>query len=247
MKMENEVKGLVLRKSDYRDNDAILSVLSNEGKVSILARGINKIKSKNAYGCQLFTYSRFYLLNEKRDSINSLKNVECVNSYRRIREDLVKQSMTFVMMEVLDKMDNDDLTFTLDEVLEYLDCLIKYEDAYCVLSLFLASIANQCGLNPNVDECALCGSSKGISAFSIQDGGFICENCYHIGYHRKMKPDELLKIRAINKAKIEHLPQLMTLGLWNYDIIATQLQLLNEYSGFNVKSAQFLECLESVN
>lgn len=245
--MKNDVEGVVLRKTDYRDADAILSVLSKDGKVSILARGINKIKSKNAYGCQLFTYSHFYLLDSQSKTGYRLKNLECIQSYRHIREDLLKQSIAFVFIEILDKVELDEIDFKLEHLLFFLERLENTNDEYCLLALFLAMITNQIGLNPNVEDCSLCQSEKGILAFSIRDGGFICKNCYKMDQHQKLNVMDLKRIRAIYKAHIDNLDSLLTLGPWNYSIIDVQMRFLREYSGFNVKSIEFLECLQDAN
>lgn len=245
--MKNDLEGIVLRKTDFREADAILSVLTHDGKVSILARGVNKIKSKNAYGCQLFTYSRFYLLDSQSQSSYKLKNLECIKSYRHIRENLLKQTIAGIFVEVLDKVELDELTFKLEDLLFCLEKLEDNEDEYCLLALFLAQITNQIGLNPNVEACCHCESEKGIMAFSIQDGGFICSNCYKIEQHQKLNLQDLKRIRAVYKAEFSNYESLLTLGPWNYGIIDLQMRFLREYGGFIVKSVEFLECLQATN
>lgn len=53
-------KGLVLREAEYKDNDKILSVLTEElGLVTVKARGVKRKNSRLKSGCQLLTYSEF--------------------------------------------------------------------------------------------------------------------------------------------------------------------------------------------
>ena len=58
----NDFEGLVIRKTDINEADAMLCVLTNHGKRSFKVKGVNKLHSKNAYGCQLYLWF-IYTLN----------------------------------------------------------------------------------------------------------------------------------------------------------------------------------------
>lgn len=238
--MSNSFEGIVLKKVDYRDYDAMLSVLSAEGKRSILARGINKINSKNAHCCQLFTLSRFNLL----DKGNTLKNAELINSYRLLREDLLKQGIAQLMMELMDKMD--EIDFGYQELLVCLDLLETSAQPYCILALFLARIAHEIGIEPNVDGCSRCASLNGITAFSINDGGFICKRCLHSSDLR-LSSEQLRLLRLACKAELSNAQILLDAGTWTYPIVDVYLQLFQNYSGINLQSSAFLICVEGLN
>lgn len=238
--MSNSFEGIVLKKVDYRDYDAMLSVLSAEGKKSILVRGINKINSKNAHCCQLFTLSRFNLL----DKGNTLKNAELIKSYRKLREDLLKQGIAQLMMELMDRLD--EMAFGYEDLLVCLDLLENGSQPYCVLALFLARIAHEIGIEPNVDGCSRCGSLSGITAVSINDGGFICQCCLHSS-DLKLSAEQLRLLRLACKAELANASILLEAGTWTYPIVDVLLQLFQNYSGINLQSAAFLICVEGLN
>lgn len=238
--MSKSFEGIVLKKVDYRDSDAMLSILSAEGKKSILARGINKISSKNAHCCQLFTLSRFNLL----DKGNTLKNAELIKSYRKLREDLLKQGIAQIMMELMDRLD--EMTFGYEEMLICLDLLETSSQPYCILALFLARIAHEIGIEPNVDGCSRCGSLNGISAFSINDGGFICQRCMHVS-DLKLSVEQLRLLRLACKAELANAAILLEAGTWTYPIADVLLQLFQNYSGINLQSSAFLVYVEGLN
>lgn len=238
--MRNSFEGIVLKKVDYRDYDAMLSVLSAEGKRSVLARGINKIQSKNAHCCQLFTHSRFNLL----DKGNTLKNAELIKSYRGLREDLLKQGIAQLMMEVMDRIEVS--SFGYQELLICLDALESSTQPYCVLALFLALIAREMGIEPNVDSCCRCGSVHHIAAFSIHDGGFICQRCQR-SQDVRLSVEALRLIRMACKAELKHLSILQAAGEWTYSMIDCYLELFENYSGVNLQSAAFLRVIEGLN
>ena len=67
--MIREFEGIVIKFSKYLDNDAMVTVLTKTGIRSFLARGALKIKSKNARSLNLYTISKFELLEEKYGNI----------------------------------------------------------------------------------------------------------------------------------------------------------------------------------
>ena len=58
--MYTKTLGLVLRETEYKDADKLLTVLTQErGKVTMRARGVRSRSSRLKSGCQLLAYSEF--------------------------------------------------------------------------------------------------------------------------------------------------------------------------------------------
>ena len=58
--MHTKTLGLVLRETEYKDADKLLTVLTQErGKVTMRARGVRSRSSRLKSGCQLLAYSEF--------------------------------------------------------------------------------------------------------------------------------------------------------------------------------------------
>ena len=58
-----KTQGLVLRVTEYRDSDAILSVLTREqGLMTFKARGVRSRRSQIKSACQLLAFSEFTVL-----------------------------------------------------------------------------------------------------------------------------------------------------------------------------------------
>ena len=52
---EARIEAVILKQQDYRENDALITVLSREhGKLGFVCRGIRKMASKNAVSCMPF-------------------------------------------------------------------------------------------------------------------------------------------------------------------------------------------------
>ena len=55
---EARIEAVILKQQDYRENDALITVLSREhGKLGFVCRGIRKMASKNAVSCMPFVLS----------------------------------------------------------------------------------------------------------------------------------------------------------------------------------------------
>jgi DNA repair protein RecO len=71
-------KGIVLSRRDYQEADRILSVLTpDNGKVSLIAKGVRKPKSKLAGGIELFSVSQLTYLPSHNDLKTSYPAVWC--------------------------------------------------------------------------------------------------------------------------------------------------------------------------
>ena len=75
-----EFEGIVIKTTPFRDQDAMVSILSSNKIYSVLARGVLKIDSKNAHRVSPFTLSRFNVMKTKEGY--SLKNGELINSFQ---------------------------------------------------------------------------------------------------------------------------------------------------------------------
>ena len=61
--MVQKLTGLVLRTTEYKENDLILNILTREqGLISAKARAVRTNRSHNKGACQLLCYSEFTIL-----------------------------------------------------------------------------------------------------------------------------------------------------------------------------------------
>ena len=90
--MSNDIrtKAIVLRRTNYGESDRILSVITENGQASILARGVRKEKSKLAGGIEMFCYSDLTYHEGKNNSLGILTSAKIAESYQGIITDLSK-------------------------------------------------------------------------------------------------------------------------------------------------------------
>ncbi len=79
-------KAVVLRRTNYGEADRILQLLTSEGRVAVMARGVRKEKSKLAGGIELFAVSDI-VVGQGKGELGILTSAKLVHFYRHILED----------------------------------------------------------------------------------------------------------------------------------------------------------------
>jgi DNA repair protein RecO (recombination protein O) len=97
-------KGIVLSRRDYQEADRILSVLTpDNGKVSLIAKGVRKPKSKLAGGIELFSVSQLTYLPSHND-LKTLVSSRLVQHYGNIVKDIERTMLGYEFMKRLQKI-----------------------------------------------------------------------------------------------------------------------------------------------
>lgn len=243
-KREETVKGIVLRQIEYKDNDAIVNVLSNKGEIhNFYARGVKKVTSKNASAVLVFVYSDFeYFFNQK--GLHTLKRAKVIINYFEKFTDYNKIIVAFMLLDIvydianLDTMKNPQLFKLLIDSLE----MINEVDETLLLAYFLVSIMKSQGIELVVDHCAICESKK-INYISIENGGFVCHNCL-TSFNKTFNKLEMLQLfRSINVITMQDL-SVLDFSQNNYkSLLLIIYEFYTSYTGLKVKNFEKLQML----
>lgn len=90
MPRDLKTQALVVRRVNYGESDRILNLITPEGKISVLARGVRKEKSKLAGGIEMFTLSEVMVHFHKRDDMGLLTGAKMKEFYGGLLSDLNK-------------------------------------------------------------------------------------------------------------------------------------------------------------
>ena len=106
--MHLKTPALVLRVTDYKDHDALLTLLSpNHGKLTVKARGLRRKNSPLVAPCQLLAYGEFTLFEYRGQyTVNEAHSIELFTSLRR---DLGKLSLGTYFAQVSELISQEDL------------------------------------------------------------------------------------------------------------------------------------------
>jgi len=187
-------EGVVLRTIRLGEADRIVTMVTKvHGKVRAVAKGVRKTTSK--FGGRLEPLSHVAMQCWQGRELDTVTQVEVLDSFREIREDLVRVAKAFTLLEVVDQVAqerhaNPRLYETLVGALRALD----KADSPLIVPAFCLKVLVLEGSAPMVDECASCGAKDELVAFDILEGGVLCRSCRR---GRAISPDALELMRRI--------------------------------------------------
>ncbi|MCF6137959.1 DNA repair protein RecO [Pseudalkalibacillus berkeleyi] len=242
-----KTEAIVIRTSDYGESNKVLTVYTKDfGKLGMMARGAKKTKSRLSSVSQLFTHAHFLI--QKGSGLGSLSQGEIINTFRGIKQDIIKTAYAAYMVELLDKVTDEHKPSP--ALFEFLSLSLTYLeediDPDVLKAIFEMKMLRLAGIGPQVDRCVLCGRKEGDFSFSISEGGFLCGQCrfsderavalssqtarllnlfYHIDLSR-------LGNVSVKKETKEMIAQILT-------------TYIDEYSGIRLKSKRFLDQIQA--
>lgn len=116
-----KVEGIILKRRNFGEADRVLTVFSyQKGKISVLAKGVRRITSRRGGNVELLNRSVMYLHPAK--SFLILTEAAVLDTYHKLKEDLVLSAYAFHIIELVDKL-----------IAENQENKVLYEDLVSVL------------------------------------------------------------------------------------------------------------------
>lgn len=245
--MTNSIRGVILASQDYKEADVLLQVLTEDNvKMTMHARGVRKIKSKNSFCTQLFMECIFKGEFKPGKRIHTVRSIDVINGRRHLRESLLALSCASIISEMIlySRIEKDYTIY--EEINQLFNYLQSKKQPYAVLTFFVAKMNNMLGIYPYVDGCVCCKRLENICSFSLRDGGFICTSCFHPEKHVPVSKEMLHSLRMLYKAEFEDFEKLEQSQNWNYEHFDLVYSFFEEYSGINLKSVRFLDNMKEI-
>lgn len=173
-------RAVVLGHIEYGEADRILRLFTYEkGKISAIARGVRKIKSRKAGHLEPFTHVNLFL--SRGRNLDIITQAETVEPYMGLRTDLQRIAQASYVVEVLDRFTYEDgqnvgvfrlLTDTLDR-------LANQANLQTVIHFYEMRLLDLLGFRPQLFECIDCGAKVTAQDqyFSPLGGGIVCPKC----------------------------------------------------------------------
>lgn len=99
---------IVLSRTDYGEADRILTVLTpDQGKLSVLAKGVRRVKSKLAGGIELFSVSDITIIKGRSD-LGTLSSTRLVKHYGAIIQDIERTMLGYELIKQLHRLTEDE-------------------------------------------------------------------------------------------------------------------------------------------
>ncbi|WP_078597211.1 DNA repair protein RecO [Evansella clarkii] len=246
--MLQKVEGIIIRTNDYGETNKILTIYTREnGKIALMARGAKRPKSRHASSAQLFVYGIFIYQSSR--GIGTLNQADVISSFRDVRSDLRLTAHAAYLVELIDKLteDNSRNPYLFELLYQTMNYLNEGSDPDILTRIFETKMLEVAGTSPVLDRCTLCGNPEGGVSFSLKHSGLLCRRCEAEDEHRLSVSPSVIKLLRLFQyidikrigninVKDETKKQLKTLLNYYYD----------EYVGVRLKSKKFLDQVDQL-
>ncbi|PAV29035.1 DNA repair protein RecO [Virgibacillus profundi] len=244
--MLEKINGIIIKTKDYGETHKIVTIFSKKlGKFTALARGAKKPKSRMAAVTQPFIYGEFFAY--VNSGLSTIQQGEVIHSFRGIREDIIKTAYTAYITELTDKLidsKSPDI-YLYDQLYQTMSWISDNEDADIPIIMYELKLFKKGGFAPTVDRCTKCGSKEAPFAFSIAEGGLLCNRCRNIDNDAIGLPNAIVKLLYVF-VNIE-LDRVGSISVKPENKLLMR-QILDayydQYGGFYLKSRKFLNQLD---
>lgn len=98
-----KTEGIILKRRNFGEADRILTVFTlHRGKISVLAKGVRRIRSRRAGNVELLNRAVMYLHQSKGMPI--LTEAQTLASFQKIKEDLTLSTYAYHLIELVDRL-----------------------------------------------------------------------------------------------------------------------------------------------
>lgn len=174
------VEGVILKHQNWGETDRLLTIFTRElGKISAVAKGVRKPRSRKAGHLEPFTRASLFLARGR--DLFILTQAEAVDTYNDIKDDLVKLSYASYAVELLTSFtyegeENRNLYRLITNTMSRLD---KGDEVNVLIHYYEIRLLDYVGYRPQLINCVHCHNEilPENQFFSVVLGGVLCPRC----------------------------------------------------------------------
>jgi DNA repair protein RecO (recombination protein O) len=176
------IEAIVMHRSDVGEADRLLTVLSRErGKLRLNAKGARKVGSRKGGHVELFIRSKM-LIAKGRGDIDIVSQVEMIDAYRGLREDLTRSTYAHYAVELIDAFaeEGSEQPEMFDLLAEALTWIATTDNLPLAARYFELKLLTLAGFQPQMFYCADKGeplheiAADDFYGWSPNAGGALC-------------------------------------------------------------------------
>jgi DNA repair protein RecO (recombination protein O) len=175
-----QTEAVVLRRRNWGEADRILTLYTPQrGKIRVRAAGVRKPASRKAGHLELFHRANLFLA--KGRDFDIVTQAETVESFARLRDDLVRSAAASYAVELLDRLtpEEEENPAAYQLLVQTLRELCSRGNAALALRCYDLKLLDAMGYRPELFQCTVGGET--IQAedqfFSPERGGVVCPRC----------------------------------------------------------------------
>ena len=177
-----KTEGLVLRETEFKDTDTLLTVLTKDrGQLTLRARGIRSRSSKLKVGCQLLAFSEFTIFENR--GYMSVDEAVPIELFLPLRDDIELLSLASYFAQVAQTLSQEDepdpalLSLVLNSLFALSE---RRHPPLQIKGAFELRAACIAGYTPMLEQCAVCGAPE-PDRFHLSEGSVCCSSCASAG------------------------------------------------------------------
>lgn len=234
------MKFIVLTITQYKEKDGIIFGISEEGPMTLTARGMLDPKNKNSGLNNPLTIADIELGSD-RFKYPVIKSSTVLVSPLKVNNDYFYLGGITLLGEATNKLlQEDEMGMMFKHLAAAIKAIKEVKEPWMILLIYLLNVLKATGYDFQVDECVFCGSRKDIVTFSFLEGGFVCKNCMNENIERPFNHEQMLLLRAAYFAKnykvtTDHCTKENAIAL-----LSKFKEFINDSFGVNLASIDFL-------
>lgn len=175
-----KTRALILRSRPLGERDRLLSLFTYEqGKLTAVAPGARKVKSRLAAGVDYFNCGHFLLYRGK--SLFTVTQLEIEINFVQIRKNIRAYACGMYFCELVEKLleEGEPLPAVFNLLLGCWSCLDKNNnvDGEIMARFFELRLLALLGYRPHLQGCLYCGAAEGPFFWNNSAGGILCQQC----------------------------------------------------------------------
>jgi len=200
------VSAVVIRQRDLGEADRIVVLYTRErGKVSAVAKGTKRPRSKLAGSLQLFSHASVQLAAGR--SLEVATQARPIDYHYNLRRDMKRYAHASYAAELLDALTDEGLADPdlFDVLVSTLEAMDGGGDPPTLVRAFELKLMARLGYGPELESCVSCGGDVGGGGrgFSVSQGGVLCGRCLAAGGGAGLSAAGLRALRELSELEIE--------------------------------------------
>lgn len=236
------VEGFVISTTPYQEKSKIINILTREyGIIGCMSKGCKSLKSKLRLASEKFAYATFHLY-YKENTLSTLIEADILDYFVNIKSDIKALSYLTYITELSTNVYKESNNIEVyDLFINAVKALEKGFEPKVITNILELQYLTYIGIDLNLDECVICGSSK-VATISLSKGGYVCSNC--------KTTEPIISEKVIKMMRLYYYVDISKIT--SLDIDKNVIEDINkiiseyydEYSGVITKSKNFLKTFE---
>lgn len=232
--MESELKkvvGIVVKSVDYKDNDKIITILTDSlGILNAKLKGVKKNNAKLKFVSSPFCFGEFQLT--KNEDFYTVIGCDIIDSFFELTSDYDKfetasKILIISKLAIKPNMDSGEILILIVESLKVL--LYENVNFNLVLIKFLIEIFKFSGFDLQIENCDTCGKKIVGDCYISRIGlSVACDKCKS-GSNLILTVAERNIIKSLKEISINDMPNSIFLQNCKNDILESILKVFDEY------------------